>query len=118
MSAIKIKTFIFYSVDMRALGFYNITFRLRKKQIFPSFWSRVETNCVFFSSEVSTKGMLFLDEQVVQDSQEKLLFVDVFVQKLIIYAGKNVWKSGREMLGSLYSNVVSEACFEGKDQSR
>jgi hypothetical protein len=51
-------------------------------------------------SEISTKETLFLDEQATQDSQGKLFSVDVFVQKLIIYARKNVWKSGRNILGS------------------
>jgi len=39
----------------------------------------------------------------------KTLSLDVFVQILIIYDHKNVWKSGKNMLGSLYSNVVLEA---------
>lgn len=61
MSSIKIKTFIFYSGH---LEFCNITLHLRiKKQIFPLFQSKAETNCLFSSSEVSTKGTLFPDEQ-------------------------------------------------------
>ena len=120
MFSIKIKTFIFYSGDMGQLGFYNITFylRIKKKQIFPSFQSKAETNCVFSSPEVSTKGKLFLDEQVIQDTEAELFSIDVFVRKLITYLRKNVWKSGRNILDCFYSNVVSEACFEGKHQSQ